>query len=696
MALIVALMVPMTGVGSAADTKPPKIAQARMQDLDGDSRADSIVLTYSEKIKHAADSDGKYPFSVPGYTVKKVNKANATKNLTVVLNELGVPDLTAKPSVKYARTTKKPVRDMAGNQAKKQTFVNTASLDLDEDGVANTDDDCDDVAEDTDEFQDTDGCPDPDNDGDGLNDVDDNCDNAAEDTDEFEDTDGCPELDNDQDGTPDIDDSQPNNACVPTPHDGCDPDGDNVSATAGDCAPNDGTIYPGAPDEPDLQGTDQDCDGVDGKEAGAIFVAPSGNDSDPGSKTAPKATMNAAVSAAAASEPVKDVYAAAGQYNQTVNLATGVDIYGAYDATNWSRSSSLETVVTGTPQGALADGDTGVLLQLLTIRGQSPPGLGQSAYGLRAIGGSSVTLQKTKVEGGNATNGNQGSSAGLTPPPGFGHLGGNGGFGGYGAAGSPGFAGSGPFAGSQGSPGAYNGNGGPGGHGGNGTNGTAGTAGQLVLTGAGPAWSTASGSGGHGATGNPGSGGGGGGGGGGFVQQVAYDCNCTMWGCDTCYRTTYYYGGDGGRGANGGGGGTGGTGGTAGGSSFGVYAHNSTITVLDCQISSGTGGNGGPGRQGAIGGEPSSAQSGHVTSQGDGGNGGGGGMGGHGAGGGGGAGGSSIALFLAGTSVYNGDGSTTLTPGQAGQGGTGGFSVGNPGAKGQNGVSRTIYPPPPT
>jgi hypothetical protein len=45
-------------------------------------------------------------------------------------------------------------------------------------------------------------------------------------------------------------------------------DGDGV--IAGDCAPLDAAIHPGAPDAPDLSFADTDCDGIDGDAAGAV------------------------------------------------------------------------------------------------------------------------------------------------------------------------------------------------------------------------------------------------------------------------------------------------------------------------------------------------------------------------------------------------------------------------------------------
>jgi len=80
-------------------------------------------------------------------------------------------------------------------------------------------DQCPDDPEDIDQFEDEDGCPDPDNDQDGILDVDDLCPNEPEDIDEFEDADGCPDPDNDQDRILDVDDECPN---VPEIYNGLD------------------------------------------------------------------------------------------------------------------------------------------------------------------------------------------------------------------------------------------------------------------------------------------------------------------------------------------------------------------------------------------------------------------------------------------------------------------------------------------
>jgi len=68
-----------------------------------------------------------------------------------------------------------------------------APPDEDGDGVAGDDDLCPDQAEDFDEFEDGDGCPEADNDGDGIADASDSCANDAETPNQHQDEDGCPD-----------------------------------------------------------------------------------------------------------------------------------------------------------------------------------------------------------------------------------------------------------------------------------------------------------------------------------------------------------------------------------------------------------------------------------------------------------------------------------------------------------------------
>ena len=109
------------GLSAAPDAKPPRIVAAAMQDLDGDSRTDRVRLTYSERVRHAPDRDGKYPFKVAGYRIRAVGPTS-TKTIVLTLVEKTAADHAAKPFLRYGRTTSRPVEDPAGNQAVGQLF----------------------------------------------------------------------------------------------------------------------------------------------------------------------------------------------------------------------------------------------------------------------------------------------------------------------------------------------------------------------------------------------------------------------------------------------------------------------------------------------------------------------------------------------------------------------------------------------
>jgi OOP family OmpA-OmpF porin len=158
--------------------------------------------------------------------------------------------------------------------------------DRDGDGYKDDIDKCPDDPEDFDDFEDEDGCPDPDNDQDGIPDVQDKCPNEPgprenegcpyhkvtdrdgdgipdeldkcpddpEDFDKFQDEDGCPDLDNDQDGIPDKADLCPNDPEDKDgfeDEDGCpDPDNDHDRILdAQDKCPNEPETYNGFEDE---------------------------------------------------------------------------------------------------------------------------------------------------------------------------------------------------------------------------------------------------------------------------------------------------------------------------------------------------------------------------------------------------------------------------------------------------------------
>jgi hypothetical protein len=422
-------------------------------------------------------------------------------------------------------------------------------------------------------------------------------------------------------------------------------DGDGYGVD--DCAPLAPSINPAAPDRPDLDFTDVNCDGIDGDAADAVFVSLAGSDAATGTRANPLASLTAAVTKASAEG--KDVYVAGGTYSGTAALADDVGVYGGYAPGTWARSADETTTLQGSP-AALAVGDTGVILQLLDLNGQ-PDGSGNS-YGLRAVPegatASQVLLEQVRVTAANGASGAAGS-AGSGGSTGAGLPGGTGGLGSClaGAPGTSGLPGSGSGAtGSSGSPGA---------------------SGTFSVPAA-ATWARPSAA--PGVQGGPGGGGAGGTGGVGAFDAFLFIPLC---------------GGAGGTGGAGGGGGLPGAGGQAGGGSFAVYTFSSSVVALASALTSGAGGAGGAGGFGGLGGAGGAGGAGLPGTcificAGSGLPGATGAAGGAGGRGGGGAGGPSTAVYQGGETSGFTALESTLAPGTGGAGGAGALGSGAAGA----------------
>lgn len=471
-----------------------------------------------------------------------------------------------------------------------------------------------------------------------------------------------------------------------------------------------------ADDLPDDSFVDSNCDGIDGTEAKAIFVAPTsagGNDANAGTKTKPVASITVAIQKAIAGGKTQ-ILVSSGTYSGRVTLTNGLFLAGGYltgSNFTWVRSAmNPRPVIESTSD---QDGvriavygenlTSSTVVDRMSIRTTNTSGAGVSNYAMYVKNGSGLTLKNSDLIAGNAGPGINGIAGTIGAAGGNGQVGlpgvcgtqynpehgGAGGLGGTsqcemtGGNGGQG-GGDGPSAGGKGGSGAGGTMGGMGGNygdpGGAGQSGQNGMSGLSGTNGAGGNsgglqagthfWLGASGV--SGGTGGHGRGGGGGGGGGG--EEICFIC------------TAEEGAGNGGGGGGGGGcGGEGGAGGLAGGGSFGLFLVNSgTMLINNNAIKSGiggTGGSGGVGGAGGAGGTGAAGASFCTQEVGAGGHGGYGGNGAKGGAGGGGAGGPSYAIYKYMTSPQL-TGTNLLV---AGSPGTGGTSPGNPGANGASG-----------
>jgi len=438
---------------------------------------------------------------------------------------------------------------------------------------------------------------------------------------------------------------------------------------------------------------DQDCDGIDGSWNRGVFVNVAAGPRGDGTPETPLRTITAGI-AAAVTLGRDHVYIASGNYVEEVTLVDGVSIFGGYsndglwrrditrNRTHLSNGAGLgsirvviadgidshRTVVDGLDVTAGNNGNTGgssygiwirnssEVLEIVRVTAVGGNGGGGASGadgspgsdGVIGQPGSSTDSVSTGISGScnncNCTNfntnGGKGGASGTNQcsgsPDAAGGRGGNSGCGEGGGDPKPqaGSASSGGASGGVAPSAKSNGNGGqPGGDGGRGSHGDGGTAGGTVST---QGFWTGN-SGGTGGRGNNGVGGGGGSGGGGHDNG--------FWSCAS-------WGGGGGGGGSGGCGGTSGTRGTAGGGSFGVFIHNASPTLRDCDFGHRNGGNGDRGGTGSGGGlgKSGGGGGGKCDGAGVGGGGGRGGAGGRGGNGGGGGGGVAYGVYLSGTS----------------------------------------------
>ena len=94
------------------DVPIPRITCAVTLDSDADARVDGVRVTYSREVRNDPQSRGRFLFSVAGYRVKAVKKAEG-RFLKIVVAERVNPDSDATPAVGYSQPSRKSERRFA-------------------------------------------------------------------------------------------------------------------------------------------------------------------------------------------------------------------------------------------------------------------------------------------------------------------------------------------------------------------------------------------------------------------------------------------------------------------------------------------------------------------------------------------------------------------------------------------------------
>jgi hypothetical protein len=172
-------------------------------------------------------------------------------------------------------------------------------------------------------------------------------------------------------------------------------------------------------------GSDTNCDGIDGEIDNAIFVAKNGSDSNQGTKNAPMLSIGAAVIKADQTNK-RDVLVATGVYNESISMEEGVSIYGGYsgDFGVWN-TTIYETVLFGNSNDPLSPGALNAIaingaptvFAGFRVIGENNNATGGSSYAIYVrASGTALTIRDNKVVGGNGGKGSSGTDGNVGGP----------------------------------------------------------------------------------------------------------------------------------------------------------------------------------------------------------------------------------------------------------------------------------------
>jgi hypothetical protein len=169
---------------------------------------------------------------------------------------------------------------------------------------------------------------------------------------------------------------------------------------------------PTGADDPDDTFTDDNCDGIDGDQSKAIFVAPSGNDSATGTMQQPVQSIGKAIELASAAK--KAVYVCNATYSESISVTgTAVRIYGGYDCANgWARTNAARAEIASPSSRALTITEvTGkMVIDRVNFQSSSATEAAGSSIAALVVGSKDVTFSHADFTAGDGAPGVRGEA----------------------------------------------------------------------------------------------------------------------------------------------------------------------------------------------------------------------------------------------------------------------------------------------
>lgn len=140
-----------------------------------------------------------------------------------------------------------------------------------------------------------------------------------------------------------------------------------------------------------------------------FFVSPDDDNSNPGTRTSPKLTIQSAIDAANSARLNGDVYIAQGTYSESLTLGDGVSLYGGFDPEEWTRSEDATlTTIDGNQRAIYGNETNDLTIEGLTINADDGDASSLSSIGIGLESCTGLIITNNLIHAGLGYNGADG------------------------------------------------------------------------------------------------------------------------------------------------------------------------------------------------------------------------------------------------------------------------------------------------